>query len=140
VRVQKNLLEKWVSPAKGTIAKVLANKYCSKTKGKFLIQLVKDVAAQDIIGELPTDLTPIEVPTIGNIQEPSLVNFGGSFCLPKFSASKEWCLMAEKAIESIGLFQVELSFFECVDQGACVTRVTIPTARYLALGKSLKNY
>jgi hypothetical protein len=38
-----------------------------------------------------------------------------------------------------GWFRVVVSFFECVDQGAGVTRVTIPTARYLALGKFLKN-
>jgi hypothetical protein len=39
----------------------------------------------------------------------------------------------------LGWFRVVVSFFECVDRGAGVTRVTIPTARYLALGKFLKN-
>jgi hypothetical protein len=33
------------------------------------------------------------------------------------------------------MFRVELSFSDSFDQGARVTRVTMPTARYLALGK-----
>jgi hypothetical protein len=39
-----------------------------------------------------------------------------------------------------GWFRVELSFFDCVDRGANVTRVTIPTARYLATRKILKKF
>jgi hypothetical protein len=36
----------------------------------------------------------------------------------------------------IGIFRLELRFFERFDRGARVTRVTMPTARYLAvLGK-----
>jgi hypothetical protein len=38
-----------------------------------------------------------------------------------------------------GMFRVDLSFFERFDRGAHVTRVTMPTARYLALGKFLKK-
>jgi hypothetical protein len=38
-----------------------------------------------------------------------------------------------------GLFRVELSFFDRVDRGALVTRVTIPTARYFATRKILKK-
>jgi hypothetical protein len=37
------------------------------------------------------------------------------------------------------LFRVELSFFECVDRGARVTRVTMTTARYLATRKILRK-
>jgi hypothetical protein len=37
----------------------------------------------------------------------------------------------------IGLFQVELSFFDHVGRGARVTRVTMPTAQYLATRKIL---
>jgi hypothetical protein len=36
---------------------------------------------------------------------------------------------------SNGVLRVELSFFEPFDRGARVTRVTMHTARYLALGK-----
>jgi hypothetical protein len=39
-----------------------------------------------------------------------------------------------------GLFQVELSFFDCVDRGAHVTCVTMPTAQYLATRKILKKF
>jgi hypothetical protein len=39
-----------------------------------------------------------------------------------------------------GVLRVDLSFFEHFDQGAHVTRVTMPTARYLALGKFLKKF
>jgi hypothetical protein len=35
---------------------------------------------------------------------------------------------------------MDVRFFERFDRGARVTRVTIPTARYLALGKFSKNY
>jgi hypothetical protein len=46
--------------------------------------------------------------------------------------------MAIQTIHSIaGVLRVELSFFERFDQGACVTRVTMPTARYLATRKIL---
>jgi hypothetical protein len=40
-----------------------------------------------------------------------------------------------KGDDIIGLFRVKLSFFDRVDRGACVTHVTMPTARYLTLGK-----
>jgi hypothetical protein len=39
----------------------------------------------------------------------------------------------------IGLFRVELSFFDRVDRGARVTHVTMPTARYLTTRKILKK-
>jgi hypothetical protein len=39
-----------------------------------------------------------------------------------------------------GLLRVDLSFFERFDRGARVTRVTMPTARYLALGKTMGMY
>jgi hypothetical protein len=45
-----------------------------------------------------------------------------------------------KLQDTTGVLQVELSFFEHFDQGARVTRVTMPTARYLALGKFFQNY
>jgi hypothetical protein len=37
------------------------------------------------------------------------------------------------------MFRLELSFFERFDRGARVTRVTMPTARYLATRKILKK-
>jgi hypothetical protein len=39
-----------------------------------------------------------------------------------------------------GWFRVELSFFDRVDRGAHVTRVTMPTARYLVTRKILKKF
>jgi hypothetical protein len=38
-----------------------------------------------------------------------------------------------------GMFRLKLRFFERFDRGARVTRVTMPTARYLATRKILKN-
>jgi hypothetical protein len=43
-------------------------------------------------------------------------------------------------VYSYGLFRVELSFFDRVDRGARATRVTMPTARYLATKKILKKF
>jgi hypothetical protein len=34
-----------------------------------------------------------------------------------------------------GVLRLELGFFDHLDRGARVTRVTMPTVRYLALGK-----
>jgi hypothetical protein len=38
------------------------------------------------------------------------------------------------------MFRVQLGFLQRVDRGAHVTRVTMPTAQYLALGKFFQNY
>jgi hypothetical protein len=37
-----------------------------------------------------------------------------------------------------GVLRMDVSFFDPFDRGARVTRVTMPTARYLALGKFSK--
>jgi hypothetical protein len=39
----------------------------------------------------------------------------------------------------MGVLQVELSFFDRFDRGARVTRVTMPTGRYLTSRKILKR-
>jgi hypothetical protein len=69
----------------------------------------------------------------------SVIDTTVSLPLPqyKFTRSRQQILMHYQYEELIitGLFRAELSFFDRVDRGARVTRVTMPTARYLALEK-----
>ena len=46
----------------GAVDKVLAGTWHSKTKGSFLTQLAMDAVGKDIVIEVPSDETQIEVP------------------------------------------------------------------------------
>ena len=75
IRVQKYLLETWKAPTKGSKKEIEEGLICKQTKGKFLLQLVKDLASIKPISEEP-DLPEVELP-ICLIPKPSVFVFQG---------------------------------------------------------------
>jgi len=53
IRLQKNVLESWKAPSKGSKKKVEDGMNCKQTKGKFLIQLVQDLASTKPVAQEP---------------------------------------------------------------------------------------
>ena len=99
VRTEKDLRAKWTAPARGSKKKVDNNEYCKKTKGKFLIQLVQDLATTDHIAEVP-DIPPVEIPK-AICHKPKQCFFGNSVRIENFTANNEWCVMASATMKSI---------------------------------------
>ena len=116
VRTKKDLLAPWIAPARGTKRKADNNEYCKKTKGKFLIQLVKDLATTDPIAEVP-DIPPVEIPK-AICRKPKQCFFGNSVRIENFTANNEWCVLASatmKSIECAGLVSNLLSSLDDVN-------------------------
>ena len=121
IRVQKNLLETWKAPTKGSKKKIEEGLICKQTKGKFLVQLVKDLASIKPIAEEP-DLPDVELPTC-LIPKPSVFVFQGPSGLESFTANKDWCLAAASAIKSIqhrGLVDTLLEDMDGLNSSACL--------------------
>ena len=77
---------------------VVNRSICTKTKDKFLIQRLKEVASTAPIVE-PPSIPEVALPT-SVIPKHHIVLFkqSQSYCLEKFSATREWCLKAEETI------------------------------------------
>ena len=103
-RVKKNLLEPWKAPSKGSVDKVeLVDKVeqgleCRQSRGKFLIQLVKELASTAPIAD-PPHLPEVQLPT-RVIQAPTVLTFKCSSGIESFSADRSWCLSAVSTIKS----------------------------------------
>lgn len=101
VRVQPaDLTEKWKAPAKGNEKKIGEGKNCMQTGQQFLIQQVKNLASSPVIGRIPTDLPPIEIPILSTAK-PVTISFGELMQLQPFKSTEKWCQDAAAAVESI---------------------------------------
>ena len=104
VRTEKDLLATWNPPTRGTQKKVNEGGFCKKTKGKYFIQLVKELATTDHIAEVP-DIPLVEIPK-AIYHKPKQHFFENSVRIEDFTADNEWCVMASatmKLIECAGL-------------------------------------
>ena len=87
VRTEKDLLAKWTASARGRKKKVDNNEFCKRTKGKFLIQRVKELATTDPITEVP-DIPLVEIPkAICHQSEQHF--FGNSVRIEEFTADNQ---------------------------------------------------
>ena len=95
VRVQEDLLKIWKAPAKGSKKKIEDGMLCSKTKGKLLMQLSKDLASKESICK-DLHISETELPAVVARQDTAVERNLGHFV-----ATKEWCAAAYFAIFSV---------------------------------------